>query len=860
MQIENQVEEYEKELARAKWRLRKLREEVDQARRKVEDTGNRNTPLQDSIRQSYEEILQEEHTLCSLSGGVMTPESQLDGLMSPAYTVEDDPLPVKPWGRSQSLPAYADLIMRTSCSTLCNNLGNAREVVNSDTSSPKMERSDTEDDADDDIKEDEKSIVNTDLLCQLDFYQADPFAHCQSDDNLLSEDLFAKTDSSDGFPSDPFKGSDPFATDMLYLDMNVITDGEAAHVSDDVDKSLSCAEIKVSTGTQCFESEFPDEDSDIEISYSQEDLDAIAVADDCSGYKPIENSTEELGAEPIMDCMSKGPCSVESNPEGYESGVGTVSHPSDKEEQSLGSLAGNANEEGTEFKQGVRYRSAQTAPLLKQQMSKPGWRNDVVQTLTCNVAATQGPEWVNNIAEEPRNSDTTQTSLDCQNLFTQSESDQNRQLSLELSYISQSSFDPYGFKLSPEHSIDNLLDPDKAEPTVTENNPCFVAEPSNAQPDQLYFDPYEFGVSSSRMSRDFDPYGFKLSPEADNQKILDHYGNENTDAKPLCTSDISKQIGHCSYKNQEALETHTYDNKEMLDLCGNNNKESLNLFTGGNQELLELSNIDHMELDSIQNQEGFHPCCHENQEVVQPYDIHTIQDILEPCNYDNQEVMEPCSYREQVDFPCPDYQEVLELDNPSNQELSHFIRSENQDELDSGIHINQEQLDHGSKGNQGLLDLGNQCNQEVLQILSEDDFPESNNNQSTVELKINFNPTECSSDADVACNEQTGLQLHNTSNCANQKTLTTTADTLYAHVYQGFSISNAPSSHELLESDMALEFGTGGYSSCPDVADDLETPDRAQANPITEPVRPIRPPRPSLRAKDNSQSQGIDLK
>lgn len=52
------MEEYERELARARWRLKKLREEVKQAKTKVEEAGERNMPLQDSIRQSYEEILQ----------------------------------------------------------------------------------------------------------------------------------------------------------------------------------------------------------------------------------------------------------------------------------------------------------------------------------------------------------------------------------------------------------------------------------------------------------------------------------------------------------------------------------------------------------------------------------------------------------------------------------------------------------------------------------------------------------------------------------------------------------------------------------------------------------------------------------
>lgn len=57
------MEEYERELSRARWRLRKLREEVKQAKRKVEEAGERNSPLQDSIRQSYEEILQVQRSL-----------------------------------------------------------------------------------------------------------------------------------------------------------------------------------------------------------------------------------------------------------------------------------------------------------------------------------------------------------------------------------------------------------------------------------------------------------------------------------------------------------------------------------------------------------------------------------------------------------------------------------------------------------------------------------------------------------------------------------------------------------------------------------------------------------------------------
>lgn len=152
----------------------------------------------------------------------------------------------------------------------------------------------------------------------------------------------------DGFTSDPFKGSDPFAADILFTGLNISAEEGAANVGEEADTSLSCAENKASTGTQCFESEFPDEDSDIEISYSREDLDTIPRTDESHGFKPIQSSSEELGAEPIQGWRSQGQFSVESDPNGYELDLGNVSPPSDIEEHSLGSLAGEFNVDKTE--------------------------------------------------------------------------------------------------------------------------------------------------------------------------------------------------------------------------------------------------------------------------------------------------------------------------------------------------------------------------------------------------------------------------------------------------------------------------------------------------------------------------------
>ncbi|XP_074544320.1 uncharacterized protein LOC141804018 isoform X2 [Halichoeres trimaculatus] len=842
---ESQVEEYERELARARLRLRKLREEVKQAKRKVEEAGERNTPLQDSIRQSYEEILQEENTLCSLSGGAVTPESQLEESTSPADTTEDDPLPMKPWGRSQSLPAYADLILRASGSSFGNNLvGTREEADDSGTSSTKMDRSDIEDypeegetfDEEDKDREKEESSINPNPTDQLDFFQADPFANCQSEHDLFNEDLFPKTDSSGGFASDPFKGSDPFAADVLFPEVNVSVDEVAGNSGEEADTSLSCAENKASTGTQCFESEFPDEDSDIEISYSREDLDAIAVTDDACGFKPIQSSSEDLGPEPIQGWRSQGQCSVESDPNGYELDLGAVSPPSDIEEHSLGSLAGEAKGETTEdHMQGKLSGSAQALPEHSELVSlETDWVKG--DSLSCEVTS----------------------SLDSQNVFIQPDLDQQRELHFDYESTSQSSFDPYGFKLSPEHSSHTLLDPDEAElsPEPPETDLAFDPEPASTQPDQLDFDLYGFEVTSSQMARDSDPYGFKLSPEEENQEVLD-----------LCHSDSNKQQGPPNYSNQEVLEPHAHENQEVLEPCSHSNQEPLVLCNSVNQEVLEPSSPDNWELVIDENKEIPDSCCHINQEVLEPFHNITTGELLEPCTYDNQQVLDSCSHGnlELLDLSHPGHQEDLELDNHDNQELLDFSIKQNNEEQDSGSFGNQEVLDLSSNENP---DLGSHDNQEVLDLFSGRVFPEANNNQCVVEPEHNASPTNNSSDSDVTSEDLRGLELSNASICITNKTITSTADTHnveHSAADKNFVTYNIPASQNLLDGDLGSVFGAGGYIGCPDVADDLEPLDRRQPKPIAEPVqpvRPVRPPRPSLKGKDLAQSmtQGFDLK
>lgn len=505
---------------------------------------------------------------------------------------------------------------------------------------------------------------------------------------------------------------------------------------------------------------------------------------------------------------------------------------------------------------GLSSGSAQAVPEHgEQDPSEPDWTGNIEQTLCHDFTSSQEAKC--NIEDQPQSPATPRNSLGSQNLFIEPNSDQNREPSFELSYepSSQSSFDPYGFKLSPEHSTHTLLDPDEAElsPEPAENDLTFDPEPSSSQPDQLNFDPYGFDITSSQMVQDSDPYGFKLSPEEENQEVLDLCGRDNQEAMDLCTYDNNEQVEPSNYSNQEVLEPHTQENQEVLEQCSHNNPELLDFCNNGNQEVLEPSSLDNRELVSNENQELLDLCSHDNREVVEPYHNITIEELIEPCNYDNQEVLEPCSHAncELMDFPCPENKEVLDLDSHGNQELLDFGSKENQEVLGSGSHGNQELLDLGSNENQELLDLSSHHNQEVLDLLNKEVFTETNNNECIVEQELNVSPTNNSSDSDVASEDPLGIKLSNTSICTTNKTNTNTSDTLNMSANQDFAIPNTHTSHShLLEGDLGSVFGAGGYIGCPDVADDLEPLNGRQANPVAEPVqpvRPVRPPRPSLR-------------
>ena len=504
------------------------------------------------------------------------------------------------------------------------------------------------------------------------------------------------------------------------------------------------------------------------------------------------------------------------------------------------------------------------------------------QPISCEVTSSLEAQHLesemdNSFEVEPQQPLVHHNSVDTQNPVTQISSEIN-ECSFEMSYPStHSSFDPYGFKLSPEHSTHSLLDPDDEEDLSPEpNDPdlAFDPEPTSSQ---LNFDRYGFDLTSSRVvSEDvFDPYGFKLSQEEENQEVLEVCSHDDQEEVELCSFANKEQVEPYSYSNQEVVDPCTQDNQEVLEPCNQNNQEMLDFCSNGNQEILEPSMSDTknvLDLFSIENQELVDLSSPLNQEVLEPF-CNDNQELKVSHNNGEQELLMPCN------------QEVIETSIDNNQELLAISCHENQEVLDFCSQDNQELL--GFSRNQERQDFSSHDNQEVLDFLSNEPLPEANNNHHCVpDSKMYFNPDTDTSNSSNSTNpanssssflasevsnnhaamDLQGLDLSNTTGSTNNSN-TYTADLLSMSVDKEQATSNISTnsdlatfnvtpSQNLLQGDLGSVFSAGGYIGCPDVADDLEPLHHSQGNPVAEPVepvrpvqpvRPVRPPRPSLK-------------
>lgn len=477
------------------------------------------------------------------------------------------------------------------------------------------------------------------------------------------------------------------------------------------------------------------------------------------------------------------------------------------------------------------------------------WTDAINQTLPSDSSSSETTKTKNNIKMKPQNPTTPQNSLDSQNLV-QPDLDKNN---FESDYKSSSkpSFDPYGFKLSPEHSQFSFLDPDEVEfsPKSIENIMRFDPEASSSPPHKLNFDPYQFEITVSQMVCHSDPYGFKLSPEEENQEVPDLCGHDNLGEMGLCTYENNEQMDNFNFAKQGLLKPHTYENQELFEPC-EQNFQKLPYYR--NRDIIESSNHKSMELAFDENQKVSNFSWHENQEVVEPCSNVNQEKLHEVCSYDSQEVLETCDdvNQELLAFSHPENQEVLDLDPYQNQEILSFGNKENLDLLKSENQKYKDVRDLRSNKNQELLDVGMPDNQESLDLINVENLPKGNNTQCNVEAEANLSSTN-SSESDLGSENLVGLELSNTNICSANTINNVITDTLKTisniSANQGWSMSNNPKSQSLLEGDLGSVFGAGGYIGCSAVADDLEPLKTRKESTRPETAPPVRPPRPSLR-------------
>ncbi|XP_031419069.1 uncharacterized protein si:ch73-140j24.4 isoform X3 [Clupea harengus] len=265
-ELEHSVHEYEEEFSRAQEELHRLQEDITQAERKVEGARVCISPLQNSISQSYAEISrvgvslaqqrlgeliaeliavegpvtigvshqqgEESHTEDCTEGEQEEEEEEeeqeeegeqeeLSEQDLQLYIADDE----EPCGESNreeepDRPNPADNLSSGSSSFTEITLTEVKEEEGSSPRSITPQQIDSPD-----LEEEEEEVLTVQSLMTqtsshttigpFDFYHPDPF----TDNDLFRDDLFPKVevaDSTEGFFSDPFKGTDPFASDYLF--------------------------------------------------------------------------------------------------------------------------------------------------------------------------------------------------------------------------------------------------------------------------------------------------------------------------------------------------------------------------------------------------------------------------------------------------------------------------------------------------------------------------------------------------------------------------------------------------------------------------------------------------------------------
>ncbi|XP_018927501.2 uncharacterized protein LOC109054719 [Cyprinus carpio] len=240
-ELEQTVQQYDVELCAAAEDLLHLRREVAYTKAHAENLHLRITPLQDL----FEEIIQVKKKLAELVAGLITAESSVvemteeapgvvlsqelerhvDVVESECDHVLSEKITSKPEGEEVNDVERENTVeqldkMQCSMENLKSSGSSSfteitlTEVKEEDV----MFRSTTPQSDSSDMEKEDFEIIQPSQATnrQFDFFHPNPF----TDGDVFGDDHFPKVDVTEQLPRDPFKGTDPFASDALLVNMS----------------------------------------------------------------------------------------------------------------------------------------------------------------------------------------------------------------------------------------------------------------------------------------------------------------------------------------------------------------------------------------------------------------------------------------------------------------------------------------------------------------------------------------------------------------------------------------------------------------------------------------------------------------
>ncbi|XP_043115812.1 uncharacterized protein si:ch73-140j24.4 isoform X2 [Puntigrus tetrazona] len=245
-ELEQTVQQYDVELCAAAEDLLQLQREVAYAKAHAESLHLRVTPLQDL----FEEIIQVtvKKKLAELVAGLITGEGSvaemteeapfvgsdehMDDVESERDRVYREKIKSEPGGEEVNDAEQEDAgeeldKMQYSMENLSSGSSSFTEITLTEVKEEDvMFRSTTPQSDSSDMEKEDFEIIHSSQVTnkQFDFFHPNPF----TDADVFGEDHFPKVDVTEQLPRDPFKGTDPFASDSLLANMS-----EEKHFQDD---------------------------------------------------------------------------------------------------------------------------------------------------------------------------------------------------------------------------------------------------------------------------------------------------------------------------------------------------------------------------------------------------------------------------------------------------------------------------------------------------------------------------------------------------------------------------------------------------------------------------------------------------